>query len=246
MRSLTLGLAATVAMSASQASAAFVSYEWSVIITQIGQYKPLLPGMQGVQVGDKAIVTFTLNTSIPDIYQSPQNGGYPNGAISVRFRIPRIGYVYSTPDAMLEVTDSAPSGFDTLRIEKVIPGLNANFLIWLRSTDPSSVASQAVPLAIEPQSFDYTRYIGFYGTDGIPSAILGGDPTVLTDCPADLNDDDLVEDADFSLFAQAYDTLDCFDSAMAWGCPADFNYDGLVDDGDFTTFVVAYDALVCR
>ncbi len=64
-------------------------------------------------------------------------------------------------------------------------------------------------------------------------------------CPADLNFDGLVEDADFSIFVVAYDTLDCADPAMPAGCPADLNADALVDDADFSIFVVAYDALVC-
>ncbi len=64
-------------------------------------------------------------------------------------------------------------------------------------------------------------------------------------CPADLNHDGIVEDADFSLFVFAYNILDCTDPAMPAGCQADLNHDGLVDDSDFSLFVVAYDALLC-
>lgn len=64
-------------------------------------------------------------------------------------------------------------------------------------------------------------------------------------CPGDLNADGFVDDADFSLFAVAYNTLDCADPAMVPGCPADLNADGLVDDIDFTVFAPAYDALIC-
>ncbi|MBY0113102.1 MAG: hypothetical protein K2Y21_09785 [Phycisphaerales bacterium] len=64
-------------------------------------------------------------------------------------------------------------------------------------------------------------------------------------CPGDLNADGFVDDADFSIFAAAYNLLDCADPAMVPGCPADLNNDGLVDDADFTVFAPAYDALLC-
>lgn len=64
-------------------------------------------------------------------------------------------------------------------------------------------------------------------------------------CPGDLNGDQMVDDADFSSFAQAYNVLDCADPTMPAGCPADLNGDGLVEDADFSIFVVAYNELLC-
>lgn len=64
-------------------------------------------------------------------------------------------------------------------------------------------------------------------------------------CAADVNGDRLVDDADFTIFAGAYNILDCADPAMPLGCPADLNKDSLVDDLDFQLFAVAYDALLC-
>lgn len=64
-------------------------------------------------------------------------------------------------------------------------------------------------------------------------------------CPADLNGDRLVDDADFSIFVGAYNILDCADPAMPFGCPADINKDQFVDDTDFTLFVVPYNELIC-
>lgn len=64
-------------------------------------------------------------------------------------------------------------------------------------------------------------------------------------CPGDLNADGYVDDTDFTIFAAAYNTLDCADPAMLPGCPADLNSDGVVDDTDFTVFAPAYDALLC-
>ncbi|MBS0191025.1 MAG: NPCBM/NEW2 domain-containing protein [Phycisphaerales bacterium] len=64
-------------------------------------------------------------------------------------------------------------------------------------------------------------------------------------CPADLTGDRLVDDEDFSIFAYAYNLLDCADPAMPSNCPADLNRDGLVDDADFPLFVVPYNDLLC-
>jgi hypothetical protein len=69
--------------------------------------------------------------------------------------------------------------------------------------------------------------------------------TVTAPCPADLSNDGLVDDADFSVFAVAYDVLDCADPAMPSGCPADLTSDGLVNDDDFQSFIVAYNAVLC-
>ena len=56
---------------------------------------------------------------------------------------------------------------------------------------------------------------------------------------------DVVDDADFVVFAAAYNLLLCSDPAMASGCPADLNKDGVVDDADFVLFAAAYNELLC-
>lgn len=60
-------------------------------------------------------------------------------------------------------------------------------------------------------------------------------------CAADLNNDGLVDDADFVYFVAAYDYLLCDPP----GCPTDFNGDWVTDDADFLIFAAAYDQLVC-
>ncbi len=72
-----------------------------------------------------------------------------------------------------------------------------------------------------------------------------GDGAPASSCPADLNHDSVVDDADFVVFAAAYNILDCADPAMPAGCPADLNADQVVDDADFVIFVAAYNALLC-
>ncbi|MFN9973091.1 MAG: hypothetical protein ACK58T_24710, partial [Phycisphaerae bacterium] len=64
-------------------------------------------------------------------------------------------------------------------------------------------------------------------------------------CVGDLNRDTFVDDADFSSFALAYDTLLCDEPTMPFGCPADLNRDGTVDDADFSIFAAAYNDLIC-
>ncbi|MGH7244725.1 MAG: hypothetical protein ACREJD_15030 [Phycisphaerales bacterium] len=67
-------------------------------------------------------------------------------------------------------------------------------------------------------------------------------------CPADLNEDRLVDDADFVEFAAAYNDLICpvlRGERHEEGCPADFNLDGVVDDADFVVFANAYNELIC-
>jgi hypothetical protein len=64
-------------------------------------------------------------------------------------------------------------------------------------------------------------------------------------CPADLDGNTLVDDADFIIFAAAYNILDCAEPAMPAGCPGDLDTDAFVDDADFSIFAAAYDALVC-
>jgi hypothetical protein len=66
-----------------------------------------------------------------------------------------------------------------------------------------------------------------------------------TCCPADLNNDLVVDDTDFGLFSAAYNALVCGTPAMPVGCQADINNDGFVDDFDFISFAVAYDELIC-
>ena len=64
-------------------------------------------------------------------------------------------------------------------------------------------------------------------------------------CPADLDGDCGVDDADFSSFAGQYNILLCSDPVMPQYCPGDLNGDGFVDDADFVLFVAAYDQLIC-
>jgi hypothetical protein len=111
--------------------------------------------------------------------------------------------------------------------------------------------------------FRYARF----AAPVVPAALVGADlsnPAAVSDaeliaflgaslnavgtcnnCPADLNGDGFVDDADFVLFANAYNILDCADAAMPPGCAADLNADAFVDDADFVLFATAYNELLC-
>lgn len=64
--------------------------------------------------------------------------------------------------------------------------------------------------------------------------------------PGDLNLERLLDDADFVLFVQSYNVLDCADPAIRPPCEADLNGDLVVDDSDFVVFVGGYDGLLCE
>lgn len=95
-------------------------------------------------------------------------------------------------------------------------------------------------------SADGTSIAGSGWYNGNPRAwlVTGFFPANL--CPADINHDWIVEDADFVQFAAGYEILDCDDPSMTLWCPADMNHDGFVDDADFVIFVQAYDELLCE
>ncbi|MBX3380180.1 MAG: hypothetical protein KF805_08785 [Phycisphaeraceae bacterium] len=67
------------------------------------------------------------------------------------------------------------------------------------------------------------------------------DSVLVTGCVCDVNQDDFVDDADFVLFANAYDLL----TVPPANPLCDFTRDGLVDDADFEFFIGAYENLWC-
>lgn len=60
-------------------------------------------------------------------------------------------------------------------------------------------------------------------------------------CPSDLNGDWLVDDADFVIFAAAYEAFSVPPAHSA----ADLTADGFVDDADFVLFAAAYERFAC-
>lgn len=104
--------------------------------------------------------------------------------------------------------------------------------------------SNPAPLAVSAAGIHRIRMFSQSATIGFDDLRFDV-PRSPTACPGNLNSDSVVDDADFSLFAAAYNILDCADPTMPAGCPADLNKDGFVDDTDFSIFAAAYDALLC-
>ena len=67
--------------------------------------------------------------------------------------------------------------------------------------------------------------------------------TLQAPCPADFNNDGMVDDADYAILAAAYNDLSCPPAPAE--CPCDLNLDGAVDDADFALFLLSYDLSVC-
>lgn len=132
-----------------------------------------------------------------------------------------------TPDQMFIWTNGAgDDGCSSILVEPAQPP------VTLVSNDV------ALTMTLDSRNFGYT-----------PSAQLVTLQTNLAcepgGCVGDLNSDGFVDDADFVIFAEAYNLLDCLDPLMPAGCPADLNGDGYVDDADFVIFAAAYNELLC-
>lgn len=118
---------------------------------------------------------------------------------------------------------------------------------WQRiQPSPNYGNSQSDGNVVSLESFEGQLFVGgAFFFMGDQSAINFARLSICSLCPADLNNDAIVDDADFCDFARDYDLMDCTDAAMTPGCPADLNHDGFVDDADFTSFVAEYAAFLC-
>lgn len=116
---------------------------------------------------------------------------------------------------------------------------------WSSGAVRADMQTFVLPPVFADRELTEIRFIDSGGT-GIQRGLLFALSTEDNFCYADLNGDDLVDDADFTMFVPQYNALDCSDPAMPSNCSADLNFDGFVDDLDFQIFVVAYDALLCE
>ncbi|MFO0859745.1 MAG: hypothetical protein U0570_04250 [Phycisphaerales bacterium] len=115
----------------------------------------------------------------------------------------------------------------------------------LTQLDPGQVYITAIPTGANIAQANLAATYDGHAYVRSSADFSGSEPLFIRLCTADLNGDELVDDADFSSFVVAYNLLDCADPAMTAGCPSDLNSDGLVDDADFSVFIVAYNELVC-
>ena len=135
--------------------------------------------------------------------------------------------------ALLSVP-ALPSGNPLGRLISAVEWDNGQTVINLAPDNP------LVEIAV------YGNFTGF--SPLLPSGAVQpiiGTVNILTKCLGDLNNDGIVDDADFVIFAAAYNLLLCADGTMPAGCPCDFNKDGFVDDVDFQIFIQSYGLPIC-
>ena len=102
----------------------------------------------------------------------------------------------------------------------------------------SGVLEPGIYTLIVSARFEQSRCDHFLGLDAAYNLEF---TLTVPPCTGDLNDDLLVDDNDFVLFAQAYDLF-----TVPPADPfADLNGDQVVDDTDFVLFAQAYDLYVC-
>ena len=151
--------------------------------------------------------------------------------------------VRENPGATLTVTQGS----------RPIAAFNLKDLAVLAEASNGRLQTPPIPLASPsgPGSLSLTFRLDPF--DAAPSEVVVGSlrlfrSTACTpppSCRADLTCDSTVDDADFVIFAAAYNILDCLDPAMPARCPADLNGDSAVDDDDFVIFLAAYNTLLC-
>ena len=204
---------------AGSASVRVVPYKDNSTVPQNSFYDPgeSVPFGTGVQYGNWSISTFSVN----EVVTLPVNDAVTFG-VPFTFGTPFTLGVYSWARAGMR-SQSGVTGVST--------GLAENAVI--RWGGILGVFAGATPVTAG------STVSGSTGKDWGPGT-QPPDP-----CPGDFNMDGQVDDADFIIFAQAYNILDCADPAMPSGCICDMNGDGFVDDADFVDFVFAYNNLVC-
>ena len=124
---------------------------------------------------------------------------------------------------------------------KTLEAYDVNGNLLGSDTQPDS---NPAPLAVSAAGIHRIRMFSQSATVGFDD-LRFDTPKPATACPGDLNGDTVVDDADFQIFALAYNILDCADPGMPSGCPSDLNRDSIVDDTDFLAFVIAYNAVLC-
>ena len=121
------------------------------------------------------------------------------------------------------------------------------------------------PARLDPQSIAFANRAWVFADDDINDQNLDDSPyrlnmtqnairgaflvravgTPAPACPGDLNGDDFVDDADFAIFAAAYELFDCASPSMPVPCASDLTGEGFVDDADFVVFAEGYESFVC-
>ena len=174
-------------------------------------------------------------------WASQTSGIYTSSRFDLRFTV-----TTATPFHLDGSLTSVFSPTATLTLTGTSSGTNANYIATGDNVPPFPARAVRWTGTLNPGNYRLLiEELGTKSGQPIGSGTTCSFTFSLASCAGDLNSDAQVDDADFALFAAAYDTLDCADPAMAAGCPADINRDAFVDDVDFVLFAIAYDDLLC-
>lgn len=170
-------------------------------------------------------------------------GGNPNGTEIGRLNLPGFRFT-QTPSGIMafQIAGPTPAEFDRITGSATMDLAGALVPSIINGYDPAIGTSYDIidgPVIVGEFATVAPRFAAQYFPNKVRVIYTG------VACPADLNHDDVVDDADFVLFVPAYNILDCGDPNMPAGCPADMNRDGIVNDTDFVIFLSQYNELIC-
>jgi len=170
-------------------------------------------------------------------------GGNPSGGEIGRINLPAFRYTQNPSGIMaFQISGPTPAEFDRVTggatmdlagalVPSIINGYDPVIGSTFDIIDGPAIAGEFASVG--------PRFVAQYFPNKVRVLYTG------VACPADLNHDAVVDDADFVIFVPAYNLLDCADPAMPPNCPADMNRDGLVNDADFVIFLSQYNELIC-
>lgn len=151
------------------------------------------------------------------------------------------GNTYGSGDSVLYLHDRERGLVKIAQNGRTFDGAPGDLRIVNRFSPQFATSSS--PSSGRPQWLDHVGNVLtiLEYTDGSESVARVRVKPAAFSCPADFNNDGVVDDLDFQIFAGAYNDLVV---PPADGV-CDINADGVVDDVDFTLFAPAYDQLLC-
>lgn len=200
-------------------------------------------GSEALSIGSGQTIAGTGNIYVRTFNSGILAPGGNNGSSIGRLNLPAFRFTQSPTGIMaFEIGGPTPADFDQLTggatldlAGSLVPSLINGYDPVIGSTfdviDGPAIVGEFASVA--------PRFAAQYFPNKVRVIYTG------VACPADLNFDGLVDDADFVIFVPAYNILDCADPNMPPECPADMNRDGIVNDTDFVIFLSQYNELIC-
>ncbi|MBL8875285.1 MAG: hypothetical protein JNM86_05755 [Phycisphaerae bacterium] len=178
-------------------------------------------------------------------YLIPGDAPVAGGGGGIKLDVKLFNQNYGTLDGLWDIQGN--TGGQWVKYEVVWNKADMKQRVWINATENCDggcfVNNGPPPYGVPPYpsrvKVTPARWNGTSGGGAGSNTIYIDDLSLTQDhsCPADFNGDDLVDDADFTMFAPSYDLL------IDFRC--DLNGDGLTDDADFAIFASAYNDLIC-